>query len=328
MTVSLSKHLKTRSFRTAFFSLFSFFLLFLFIKNPKIAGEAVTDALQKCTKLLIPSLFPLMTASEIALKCGIIDRLTRPLTQVTSKILGIKKEAVAPVFLGLIGGYTTSVWGALSLLKDKKISKEDCERVIALSSLPSLSFLTGFVGFGILKNSTVGWVLWGICITSSLIIGLFTQKRRNKGQKAQPFGTKTSAPNSKSVSLSKIIVDAISNSAHSMLLICACVVFFSTLIATLKFPLEALAVPDEAQKIILGSLEITNGVSNCASIQNELARATTCALLIGWSGLSVHFQIMAICDGCNLSFKKYFLYKALQGIICGTLIALLLLFYL
>lgn len=337
MPVKKSKRSKTKRFSSAFFSLSSLFLMFLFIKNPDLVSIAVSDALKTCAKLLIPSLFPLMIASEITLKCGIIDKLMRPLSLPISKIFGIKKEASAPIFLGLLGGYTTSVGGALALYKDNKISKNDCEKVISLSSLPSLSFLTGFVGSGMLKNSTVGWFLWGACIVSMIILGYIFNKFSpsnhsftNKNSHAFSFVSPTDArPYSKfTLSPSKIIVDAIGNSANSMLRICACVVFFSTLIATLKFPLEALEISDETQKIILGSLEITNGVSNCASIKNEITRATICAFFVGWSGLSVHFQIIAICDGYNLSFKKYFFYKALQGIICSILIALIALFHL
>ena len=335
MPLKKSKRSKTKRFSSTFFSLSSLLLLFLFIKNPNIASKAVSDALKTCVKLLIPSLFPLMIASEITLKCGIIDKLMHPLVLPISKIFGIKKEASAPIFLGLLGGYTTSVGGALALYKDNRISKNDCEKIISLSSLPSLSFLTGFVGGGIFQNSTVGWILWGACIISMIILGYIFNKfspsnhsYTNKNSQAFSFVSPTDAiPYSKStLSPSKIIVDAIGNSANSMLRICACVVFFSTLIATLKYPLDALSIAKEVQVLLLGAFEITNGVSNIEIIESELMRSIICAFFVGWSGLSVHFQIIAICDGCNLSFKRYFLYKALQGIICSILIALILLF--
>ena len=49
-----------------------------------------------------------------------------------------------------------------------------------------------------------------------------------------------------------------------------------------------------------------------------------CALAVGWSGLSVHFQIMSICDGCAVSFRPYFASKAAQGLLNVLLLRLLL----
>jgi len=309
------KPIQKRTLGEGFFIVASLFLLFLLLRNPIIVLESVLSSLRLCGTLLIPSLFPLMAASDIAVESGAIEKITKPFSSVTSKILGVKKEAAAPYFLGLVGGYTTSVGSALSLYRSGRISKDDCERMIALSSLPSLSFLTSFVGSGVFDNTTVGWILWITTVLSTLILGAITQKR-NKKECCRPNPKDINPLPINRLSPSKILVNAISHSASAMLLICACVVFFSTLIAALSFPLESLGVPDNIQRLILGSLEITNGVEQCISIDSLQGRASACALLIGWSGLSVHFQIITLCDGYELSFKKYFLFKALQGMIC------------
>ena len=104
-----------------------------------------------------------------------------------------------------------------------------------------------------------------------------------------------------------------------MLLICSCVIFFYALIAALRFPLDAVGIPESAQGIVLGSLEITNGVLECVGIPSRSLRAAACGAIVGWSGLSVHFQIISLCDGLGLSFKKYFIFKALQGILTAAI---------
>jgi len=293
-------------------------LLALFIKNPTLTARAAADALSKCGAILIPSLFPLMTASEIAVESDAAERLTRPLASILSKPLRIKKEASAPLLLGLFGGYTTSVCGALSLLRSKKISKRDCERLIAISSLPSLPFLTGFVGSSVFKSTADGWILWLITVITSLLIGFFTRPKRARAEYSAACGEDMRA-NAGERSLSKIIVGAISHSATSMILICACVIFFSALAQTLKAPLEALGLPENIEMLILGSLEITGGTLSCADIGSNVLKRTVCAFFVGWSGLSVHFQIISLCDGYGLSFKRYFIFKALHGVLCALL---------
>ena len=316
-----SKNIKL-SFCEGFTIVLSVFLLCLLLKDPKGANISVSNALKICASTLIPSLFPLMVASEILIESGTLELLTKPLRPIFSKMLKVSEKAVSPYFLGLVGGYTTSVGGALSLYKNGQISKQDCERVIALSSLPSLSFLTGFVGVGVLQSSTSGWILWAIAIISTLIIGFFSKKSRvaHQTQNERVGMTDLRRP-----SPSKIIVGAISHSAYAMLLICACVVFFSTLVHTLHPLLHSIGIQDTAELVLLGSFEITQGVTSTKSISNSTLQAAFCAFFVGWSGLSVHFQIISLCDGYDLSYKKYFIIKLAQGIVC--LLLTLLVFY-
>ena len=320
----INKNLKNKlSFSEIFVILSSIFLLLLLLKNPALTQESVFISLKKCAVFLIPSLFPMMVVSEITMESGAIERLTRPLNKIVSRILGIEKEAAPPFFLGLVGGYTTSSGGALSLYKSGRISKRDCERVIALSSLPSLSFLTGFVGTGIFQSARIGWILWGISVASALILGLLTQSKKALSNEKRAF--KKDYPNNictsiaNTPSFSKIIVGAISHSATSMLIICACVIFFSALIDALHYPLSSLKLSKNAELMILGSLELTNGISSCTELTFLTPQICSAAFFIGWSGLCVHFQIMSICENAELSFKKYFIFKALQGIVCALL---------
>ena len=48
------------------------------------------------------------------------------------------------------------------------------------------------------------------------------------------------------------------------------------------------------------------------------------AAFAGWSGISVHCQIMTLCGGRGLSFRPYLIAKAVQGVLCGLIMAVLL----
>ena len=277
------------------FSIFaSIFLLALLLKNPTLVHKSVKRALEQCASFLIPSLFPLMTVSEIITECGTIEYITRPLRKPLGKILGVHKNATSPYFLGLIGGYTTSVGSAISLYKNERITKEDCERIIALSTLPSLAFLTGFVGSGILQSSTMGWILWLLCIISSIVIAfgeILVNKTLRKGKGKNPSSNIATGifssilfervPRKKP--FSKIMLDSITHSASAMLIICACVVFFSALTEVLHYPLSALGISEDAEKLILGSLELTNGISSLSELSQYNLKIVFCGFFIGWS---------------------------------------------
>ena len=289
------------------------FLFAIILKNSTLASLEVKSALKICSNLLIPSLFPLMVASEIMTNSGAIEKITHKLSTPIAKILGVSKSAAAPYFLGLLGGYSSACQSAMILYQNGKISKRDLESIISLSNIPSLAFMTGFVGVGILKSSTVGWIIWGIAVLSTLLLGIinnifskndvqiYIPNKENKKDKRE---------------FSRILVNSIIHSAHSMLTICACVIFFSVLIAVLKLYATKVPIPEQAKGVILGSLEITNGIGACSIIESTPLRALACAFLVGWSGFCVHFQVIALCEDSEISFKKYFIFKALQGLIC------------
>lgn len=315
MTAKGSNRARGLDIKRSFNIVASVFLLVLFIKNSELASTEVFSALRTCAVMLIPSLFPLTVASHIATETGAIDALTKGLRAPIAKLFGVSEQAASPFFLGLVGGYTSSLSSATALYKGGKISKRDCESIIALSNMPSLAFLCGFVGGGLFKSSTIGWILWGITVFSSIILGMINRFLPRPKSSTQVYAASTQAQKG----FSEILVDSISKSARSMITICACVVFFSVLIAVLRFSLSLLPLPEVARVLILGSLEITKGVSLCSALDGNTARLMTCAFFIGWSGLCVHFQVISLCNDADLSFKKYFLFKALQGVICAII---------
>lgn len=317
MNPSASKSFKKR-ITTFAVCVFSLILLALFLNDPEITAGAAAGAVRKCGALLIPSLFPLMAASEIAIVSGAAEKLLRPIAKIISKIFGIKKEASAPVILGLFCGYTAAISGALSLLKKKRITNKDCEWIITSFSIPSLPFITGFLGSSVLKNTTDGWILWIISICSSFIIGFFV-KSKNKCANLEFVLNGINEENSPKKPFPKIIVEAISHSSASMILICACVIFFSSLTEAIRQPLCSLGLPDIIQKLLLGTVEITGGVLSLSDLTPYAFKCAVCAFFLGWSGLSIHFQIIAMCDGYGLSFKRFFFTKLMQGLLCAAL---------
>lgn len=296
--------------------IFSIFLFALLLKNSSLASAEVISALKICANMLIPSLFPLMVASEIMTNSGAIEKLTKKISVPLSKIFGVDKSATAPYFLGLFGGYASSCKSAVLLYESGKISKGDCESIIALSNMPSLAFMTGFIGIGIFNNSTVGWILWVITVSSTLALGLINKFFFKKDNNVYMSHSKKEKTNK---GFSRIVVDAIAHSAYAMLIICACVVFFSVLMSVLKLYMNEFPLSEEIKNIILGTLEITKGISTCINIESIPIRALACAFLVGWSGLCVHFQVIALCEDADISFKKYFIFKVLQGVMCVLL---------
>lgn len=304
--------------------IFAALLIFLLIKYSDEASAQVKIALTLCGQMLIPSIFSLTVAGEIATVSGALEALTARLTPYLSKIFGISDSAASPYFLGLVGGYTASCRGAILLLDDGRISRAQCERIIAVSNLPSLAFITGFVGARICGSTTDGWIIWLSSVGASVISGLLC--RIMFGSLSERRSTEERVGQAAPHSLSKALVSALSHTAQSMLMICACVVFFSVVIEILGKVSAAIGISTEISELLLGFLEITRGVSNCADISSRALRLILCSAYTGWSGVCVHFQVISICEGKGLNFGKYFIVKLMQGAICACLSAISLFF--
>jgi len=84
------------------------------------------------------------------------------------------------------------------------------------------------------------------------------------------------------------------------------------LIRILSFFPPLAALPALPRACLIGFLELTNGV---AALPTTRAGFAACAAMLGWGGLSVHAQTLAVLEGTGLSARRYFLGKALQSLL-------------
>ena len=128
-----------------------------------------------------------------------------------------------------------------------------------------------------------------------------------------------------------IIGDSVKNSVGTIIAIGGFIVLFSVIISLLTetgiigaasdlfaavlFPLGL--DTNVIKGILSGFFEITTG-SNLISSISELPLAVklpAASLIIGWAGLSVHFQVFSIASKTDISIRPYLIGKMLQGVI-------------
>ena len=73
---------------------------------------------------------------------------------------------------------------------------------------------------------------------------------------------------------------------------------------------------DFAKPVLSGIIELTNGVNQVASLHIKAISQNVilCAFLLGFGGFSVLLQVFSIVAKTDLSMKKYFIGKLLQGV--------------
>ena len=292
------------------FCLMSLFFLAITLIHPQIAISSTARGMELCTKSLIPSLFPFMVISDILVSSGAISLLGRPLHTPMRTLFGISGDGGSAVVIGILCGFPVGTKTAVSLYEDGRISKSELEHVLMLCNLPSAAFLINAVGISLFGSHAVGLPLYFANIVSTLVIGLVS-----KAFFKLPDEPLAKAKAKQRKSGASIFTSAITSSATGLLYVCAFVVFFSTLVGSLEAMISGLSLPDIFTPLWFGFFEMTQGVTKAALCSSRQLGSISAAIVSGWSGLSVHFQIMSLCQSHTLSFRPYFISKLLSAII-------------
>ena len=295
----------------------SVFSLALILRNPQLAITYMSRGLQLCVRTVIPSLFPFMVLSELLVLSGAARPLGRLLSRPLRWLFGMEGEGGCALLLGLFCGFPVGTKCAVSLYRRGQLDKSQLSHLLTFCNIPSSAFLISAVGLALFGDRRIGILLYVTTLLSSLLIGFFGKFFRSRSASPPPV-TEAAAPVGSGVSL---FTGAITSSALSMLSICAFVVFFTTLSGTLEHLLTALRIPQAVSVLLYGILELTGGVARAASLASP-ASLYLCAFFAGWSGLSVHFQIMSLCADTGVSFRPYLVAKLAHGLLNAALLVL------
>lgn len=330
--------------------LLSTFCFLLILRNSDVAIAYMGRGLTLCVNTVIPSLFPFMVISELLVGSGAGEALGRILSKPMQWLFGASGAGSSAVVLGSLCGFPVGASTAVSLYDHNLISKRECEHLLTFVSNPSSAFLITAVGVSMYGNRRLGVLLYGVVLGCGLFMGLlfrfFLNGKRGSLHHEHPHfpmgfhpdGSAGVGDGAGESGLVSVLTRAVSRSAVSMLTVCAYVVFFSTLMGVFatgfmgNVPIFSGQFGEILSPILCGLLELSGGLSEAAGVSlsetlGERAKEISLvmsAMIAGWSGLSVHCQVMTLCGGRGLSFKPYLCAKALQGFLCGVVMILLL----
>ena len=299
-----------------FMSVLTLFLILLF---PDIAIDYMNRGMKLCVTTVIPSLFPLMVASELIVITGSARFLGRFLRAPADLLFGVSGEGASALLLGTGCGFPVGTRSAVSLYKRGEISFDELSRLVCFSNNPSSAFIISAVGTTLFGSREFGSALYFITILSSLIVGVLQNiiLGRTDIQPVLEFSERDDRKDRKGIS---DFSGAVTSSATAMLGVCAFVVFFSTFTGTLGSILLELGASQMTRAIFFSFFELTCGVAEAAGVEPITTAILVAAFAVGWSGLSVHLQMIGICDGISIPLRRYFMAKLSQGLINVALI--------
>lgn len=293
--------MKRVSVSAVFLLCFGLFLLFLCF--PEVVRVSAEESVLFCGKVLIPSLFPGFVFADLLINLSGNGGGKSPVFERVFRLPGAMKRCF---WIGLLAGFPSAADCAVRQVQRGEVEKEDAERCLAFTNNPGIVFVVFAVGVGIFGSLRIGFYLWVLQTVSSVLIGVLFANQN-------PACLRVSALDNREISLKRLLPNAVVSSVSAVLNVCGFVVFFRVLITILTFSLPLRPL----QAFLAGVLEMTCGVSNFNGF--DFLTAILISAILGWSGFSVHFQIMSRVASADLSLKYYFPGKVLQSALSAVL---------
>ncbi len=285
----------------------------LLLKNSALVSEYMKSGLSLCVSVVIPAIFPYMALSAFLINVGFDRLMSGRVGRWVGKLFRIPTEASVAIILGILCGFPIGAVAACKLYDKGCFGDKTYLRVLYLSSVASPAFLISGVGLGIWKSQRVGVALYIIQIISMLSVGFFT--RRFYANDFDVCDSRNTVVGKSQKSIASAISDSVSSSSISILKVCGFVLFFISVGGVISAQAEKLCLPADIKAYIFGFLEMSSGTREIAVSAPISVAFPITALFVGWSGLSVHFQIIAVGGNIKVSFLRYFAAKAIMGVV-------------
>lgn len=296
---------------------------------PEQTAQAISRGIDICMQSIVPSLLPFMVISCFAVKSGFADWIGKYTDKFCKIIFDLPGCCFSVILMGMCGGYLVGSKMAAQLYRDGKISHGQFERLLCFCVNAGPAFIIGTVGVGILNNKKAGVLIFIAQIISALIIGVLV-RFFIKSNDADDIPVIKNNNITNSISLSDAFVCSVTDAVKSLFYSCSFIVIFEAIYSLLN---ECGAIPF-VYNMIFTPIGISNNTANAlipvivevtqACFTIGLVNIPLLCFALGWSGLSVHFQIYSSLNGIKFSKLRFMLSRFLAGALSAFIIKLLL----
>ena len=312
---------------------------------------AAKNGLKLWANTVVASLFPFFIATNLLSHTNVLSVISKYFNKIMRPLFNVPGEGAYAFILGLISGYPVGAKIVTDLRNSNLCTKDEGERMLCFTNNSGPLFIIGTVGITLFANSTIGLLLLVTHILAALTVGIilginsrlskslqYNSKilsilKHNSDDRQKARNNQSNSTICTFSNLGEILSNAILESSKTIIMIGGFVVIFSVIISILNTSkmMELLSLAlcpilkflhvdlSFAKSILAGIIELTNGLSIVSGIANKSIsiNIVICAFLLGFGGISVMLQVLSITSKSDLSIRKYFCGKLLQGIIAA-----------
>lgn len=268
-------------------------MLFLLI-FPTVARNGVARGLLICANVIIPSLFPFTVCISVISKCDFSIK-SKTLDNIVYFLFGQSSELFFVFILSLIGGYPVGAQLISELCERNLINQKSANIMLSYCVNAGPAFVISAVGCGVFNSKKIGILLYVAHVLASLFLAIIS-RFSFKNEKLNNTKSKT-IPNN-------IFVSSVYESTKSIINICAFVIFFSCINSCIDYALNYVPIINNISML----LEITSSITKHKDIYLT-------SFLLGFSGISIWFQIFAVSGDLKIKYYRFILSRIFHGAI-------------
>lgn len=300
-------------------------MIFEFIFQPGTCISGTLIGAKLFSTKVFPSIFPFLIICNILMSYDGVEIYAKYVGSLLCKPLRLPSQCSFVIIVSLLCGYPLGSKYASEIFDKNLISYKTYKRLLNIASNASPLFIIGSIGTSMLNSSYLGYLLFLSntisCILMSFILPPFKEKKMdNYKLSSYPLINKN---------FGSVIKSSIDSSITNSLSIGGFVILFSVIISIvrnsslLNFLINIVSTLTKINKTIIkgllfGIIEITNGCSIISQSNIDmLIKVSIISFLIGFSGISIIFQVNSFIYKYNVPIKTYTINKTIQGILCS-----------
>ena len=264
-------------------------------------------------------------------RLGLPGYLGRLLTPLASRVYGVTGAGASALLIGLTGGYPLGAAYIADMERSGAITAREGERLLAFCNNSGPAFIIGAVGAGAFGSGKAGLLLYLCHVLSAMMTGLFF-RQKDYCREIPPLQLD-------SVYISQALPEAVKQAMGALLNVCGFVMCFTVLVGLLDaggafsllcgrlsaaFGLEL----QFTHAALTGVLELGSAAGALRGLSPTPLNMALAAGILGWGGISVHFQTLAVLAGSKIKGALHFagrLISASIGMVLAYALSMLLL---
>lgn len=333
--------------KTMLLSIVTLLFLFLLIKYPEQSLEASLRGLEVWWEVVFPSLLPFFILAELLISLGVVVFIGQIFEPIMRPLFRMSGAGSFALIMGMASGYPSGAKISVRLYEEKKLTKNEAERLVAFTNNASPLFIFGAISVGFLHSPQIGLLLGFSHYVGNFIVGLlmrFYGKNEKKEKKtsqqrsfslAAAFYTMHEARIKDKRPFGQLLGDAVIHSVQTLVMVGGFIIFFSVFTSLLQilgftewiangFQLIFNKIdipPILSLPFFTGLFEISIGsqLISQTKVATIIPKAVLISFLLGFNGLSIQAQVASILAKTDLSLKPYLIGRILHGGIASLL---------
>lgn len=311
---------------------------------PQQGLEAARDGLKIFWEIVLPSLLPFFVLSEILLGLGVVHFFGVLLEPLMRPLFNVPGAGAFALSMGLVAGYPMDAVITGKFRRLGLCTRIEGERLLAFTNTADPLFMFGAVAVGMFGYPQLGMTIALAHYLAAFSVGLIFRFYGREPIKAEPETGKSGlfrravqrlyqARREDNRPLGKLMGDAVRESIGTLFMIGGFIILFSVICRVMEeiglfqallpavggllkiFGLE----PVLAGPLLKGIMEIDLGVMATArqATASLADRLIVAGVIIAWSGLSVHGQVISVIHDTDIRIFPYFIARICHALLGG-----------